>query len=81
MEVMLFMLEKSLLICGLFCILTALLRYGRRSSDWRGVLTVFYKRVPLTVSEFKFYRLGVALLCFAIVLRIGLLAFYPAKIA
>lgn len=77
MEMVLLVLEKSLLLVGIGCVLFSLLEYGKRSQDWKGVITVFYKRVDMTVNEFKFYKFGVSLLVFAVILRIGVLTLWP----
>ncbi|OEF27533.1 hypothetical protein [Vibrio rumoiensis] len=76
-ETILMVVEKSILVVGVGLILTSLYDYGRRSNDWRGVATVFYKRVEMTVREFKFYKLGVSMVVFAIVLRIIALTLWP----
>lgn len=73
----LLVLEKSILLVGIGCVLFSLLEYGKRSQDWKGVITVFYKRVDMTVNEFKFYKFGVSLLVFAVILRIGVLTLWP----
>ncbi|MCL9773950.1 hypothetical protein [Vibrio methylphosphonaticus] len=77
METSLFLAEKGLLIVGLLFILTGMVQYGRRSHDWKGVVTMFYKRVPMNVSEYKHYRLGVALVIAAIVIRFAFHIFWP----
>ncbi|WP_086980745.1 hypothetical protein [Vibrio aphrogenes] len=77
MEMVLLVLEKSILLVGIGCVLFSLLEYGKRSQDWKGVITVFYKRVDMTVNEFKFYKFGVSLLVFAVILRIGVLTLWP----
>ncbi|MGR5176375.1 hypothetical protein ACPV4B_03205 [Vibrio parahaemolyticus] len=77
MEQGLFWTEKALLLAGILFIITGIIQYGRRSHDWKGVVTMFYKRVPMSVAEYKRYRLGVALIIFAIVLRFALHIFWP----
>ncbi|EPE2649620.1 hypothetical protein ACSG7X_001326 [Vibrio fluvialis] len=77
MEIALFWIEKSVLLVGIFLVLTGITRYGKRSQDWKGVATMFYKRVPMTIEEYKLYRLGVAMVVLAIVLRIVLLTLWP----
>ncbi len=77
MEMLLVGVEKVLLLIGIGGVLFSLYEYGKRSQDWKGVITVFYKRVDMTVHEFKFYKLGISLLLFAAVLRVGILTFYP----
>lgn len=77
MEQGLFWTEKVLLLAGLLFIITGIVQYGRRSQDWKGAVTMFYKRVPMSVEEYKRYRLGVALVSFAIVLRFALHIFWP----
>lgn len=77
MEVGLFWAEKGMLALGAFFVLTSVMQYGKRSSDWKGVITMFYKRIPMSVSEYKWYRLGIALLVFAVILRFALLILWP----
>lgn len=77
MEVVLFGLEKTVLLVGIVCVLTGIIRYGQRSQDWKGIITMFYKRIPMSIAEYKWYRLGVTMIIFAIVLRIVLLIFWP----
>ncbi|HCH01399.1 MAG TPA: hypothetical protein DEV85_05845 [Vibrio sp.] len=77
MEMFLVVFEKAVLLSGIACVLFSLFEYGKRSQDWKGVVTVFYKRVNMTVSEFKFYKFGVSLLVFAVVFRIAILTIFP----
>ncbi|GLT13742.1 hypothetical protein [Vibrio algivorus] len=77
MEMALVIIEKSILLIGIACVLFSLFEYGKRSQDWKGVVTVFYKRVDMTVNEFKFYKFGVSLLVFAVIFRIAILTFFP----
>ncbi|MFV0575270.1 MAG: hypothetical protein ACK5NC_07675 [Vibrio sp.] len=77
MELTFVILEKSFLICGICCVLYSLFVYGKRSQDWKGAVTAFYKRVDMTVEEFKFYKIGVSLLVFAVIFRIGILTLWP----
>ncbi|EEX39976.1 hypothetical protein [Vibrio furnissii] len=77
METALFLIEKGLLIGGILFVLTGITQYGRRSHDWKGVATMFYKRIPMTIAEYKWYRLGIAMMVCAFVLRIILLMIWP----
>ncbi|EJK2113412.1 hypothetical protein NK428_000211 [Vibrio navarrensis] len=77
MEVGLFWAEKGFLLVGILFVLTGIIQYGKRSQDWRGVVTMFYKRIPMSVSEYKWYRLGIGLCLFAVVMRIGLMVIFP----
>lgn len=77
MEMALVIIEKSILLIGIACVLFSLFEYGKRSQDWKGVVTVFYKRVDMTVNEFKFYKFGVSLLVLAVIFRIAILTFFP----
>lgn len=76
-EAIVMVVEKSILVIGIGLILMSLYQYGRRSQDWKGVVTVFYKRVEMTAQEFKFYKLGVSMVIFAVILRIAALTFWP----
>ncbi len=38
---------------------------------------MFYKRVDMSISEFKYYKFGVALVVFAVVLRVIGLTLWP----
>ncbi|MGF1755502.1 hypothetical protein L4C33_18130 [Vibrio makurazakiensis] len=78
MEVGLFWAEKMLLVLGVLFVLTGVMQYGKRSQDWKGVVTMFYKRIPMNVTEFKWYRLGIASLVFAVILKFALLIFWPS---
>ncbi|MDO6582053.1 hypothetical protein Q4491_11955 [Photobacterium sp. 2_MG-2023] len=69
--------EWLLLLSGVTLILTSMVQYGRRTRNWGGVMTMFYKRVSMTAIEFKFYRSGVAAVILAIVLRMVNLIFWP----
>jgi hypothetical protein len=77
METSLFFIEKAILLAGVICILTGVTQYGKRSHDWKGVVTMFYKRIPMSVSEYKWYRLGIAFVMLAFVLRILTLTLWP----
>lgn len=70
-------IENITLLIGIGCILLSITQYGRRSSDWSGVVMMVFKRIPMNVAEYKWYRLGVALVIFAVVLRIIVLTLYP----
>ena len=78
MELGLYLAEKGLLIIGIIFILTSLYQYGKRSQDWKGVVTVFFKRVPMSVSEYKWYRSGIMLVLAAALMRIVLLSVWPS---
>ncbi|GLO63742.1 hypothetical protein MACH09_42500 [Vibrio sp. MACH09] len=77
METSLFWIEKGFLIVGIIFVLTGIMQYGKRSNDWKGVATMFYKRVPMSVAEFKWYRLGISMVVFAFVLKIIILTLWP----
>ncbi|SJN59032.1 hypothetical protein VR7878_03180 [Vibrio ruber DSM 16370] len=77
MVVTLFWLEKLLLTLGIILIVMSMIRYGRRSQDWRGVATMFFKRIPMTIEEYRRYRFGVALVVLAVLLRIVTLTLWP----
>ncbi len=72
MDIALYWVEKLFLAFGILSICTSMLMYGRRSSDWSGVATMFFKRVQMTVGEYKWYRFGVALVLFAVVTKVAL---------
>ncbi|MDC0610558.1 hypothetical protein OAP63_07470 [Vibrio sp.] len=69
--------EKSVLVLGVVLTLVSVWQYGRRSHDWRGVTLMLFKRIPMTVNEYRFYRLGVALLFLAVIMRFGILTIWP----
>ncbi|TKF28580.1 hypothetical protein [Vibrio kanaloae] len=79
MEVGLFWAEKGMLVLGALFVLTSIMQYGRRSNDWKGVITMFYKRIPMNIAEYKWYRLGIALLVFAVIIRFALLILWPTS--
>ncbi|MGO2508566.1 hypothetical protein [Vibrio hibernica] len=76
-EMTLLMIEKSFLLIGIGLIFISMIQYGKRSQDWKGLATIFYKRVEMSISEFKYYKLGVSLVVFAVVLRILFLTLWP----
>ncbi|PRQ64290.1 hypothetical protein [Vibrio sp. V01_P9A10T6] len=78
MGIGLFWAEKVILILGIIFILTSIVRYGKRSHDWKGAITMFYRRIPMSIEEYKWYRLGVVFIVTAIVLRIAVLTFWPS---
>jgi hypothetical protein len=77
MEGNLFWIEKGFLVFGIIFVMTGILLYGKRSNDWKGVATMFYKRVPLSIAEYKWYRLGISLVVFAVILRVLALTLWP----
>ncbi|MBD1578016.1 hypothetical protein HC723_16645 [Vibrio sp. S11_S32] len=77
METIVLVIEKSFLFVGISLILMSMVQYGKRSQDWKGLATIFYKRVEMSVGEFKYYKLGVSLVVFAVVLRILCLTLWP----
>jgi hypothetical protein len=78
MDSTLYLLEKVLLTLGVLVLLTSIIRYAKRTSDWKGVATMAFKRVPMSVTEFRYYRLGIALVIFAVLLRIVVLTLWPS---
>ncbi|CAH8235782.1 hypothetical protein [Vibrio aestuarianus] len=78
MEVGLFWAEKGILLLGIIFVLTSITQYGKRSHDWKGVVTMFYRRIPMTIAEYKWYRLGISFIVFAVVLRIIVLTLWPS---
>ncbi|MDE1234988.1 hypothetical protein [Vibrio aestuarianus] len=78
MEVGLFWSEKGILLLGIIFVLTSITQYGKRSHDWKGVVTMFYRRIPMTIAEYKWYRLGISFIVFAVVLRIIVLTLWPS---
>jgi membrane-bound ClpP family serine protease len=77
MDSTLYLLEKILLTLGILVLLTSMVRYGKRTSDWKGVAMMAFKRVPMSAVEFRYYRLGVALVILAVVLKIVVLTLWP----
>ncbi|MBD1567494.1 hypothetical protein [Vibrio sp. S12_S33] len=78
MEVGLFWVEKGILLLGIIFVLTSITQYVKRSHDWKGVVTMFYRRIPMTIAEYKWYRLGISFIVFAVVLRIIVLTLWPS---
>ncbi|PSW21834.1 hypothetical protein C9I98_00780 [Photobacterium sanctipauli] len=72
-----FTLQMALLVVGLAMVGASIAQYGKRTHDWAGVVKMFYKRVEMTTSEYKSYRLGVALFVLGVVVRIVNLTFWP----
>ncbi|MGF1734645.1 hypothetical protein [Photobacterium satsumensis] len=70
--------EYLLILAGLAMVVNGIIIYGRRTSDWTGVLKMFYNRIGMSVEEFKWYRLGVASLILGVIIRIVNLTFWPA---
>jgi len=73
----LFWIEKGFLIFGVVFVMTSILLYGLRSHDWKGVVTMFFKRIPLSIAEYKWYRLGISLVVFAVILRVLIAFLWP----
>ncbi|KHT61894.1 membrane protein [Photobacterium gaetbulicola] len=69
--------EYLLILAGLAMVGNGIILYGRRTSDWTGILKMFYNRIGMSVQEFKWYRLGVASLVLGVVVRILNLTFWP----
>ena len=70
--------EYVLILAGLVLVGNGIILYGRRTSDWTGVLKMFYNRIGMSAAEFKWYRLGVAALVLGVIVRIVNLTFWPA---
>ena len=70
--------EYLFILAGLVMVGNGIILYGRRTSDWTGVLKMFYNRIGMSADEFKWYRLGVALLVVGVIVRIANLTFWPA---
>ncbi|MBY5946289.1 hypothetical protein [Photobacterium rosenbergii] len=70
--------EYVLILAGLVLVGNGIILYGRRTSDWTGVLKMFYNRIGMSASEFKWYRLGVAALVLGVIIRIVNLMFWPS---
>ena len=64
--------ELILFTLGILLVLTAMIKYSMRTADYQCVWRVFVKKLKngFTISEFKIYRLGVATLIFALILRL-----------
>ncbi|MGF1729201.1 hypothetical protein L4D19_06375 [Photobacterium kasasachensis] len=69
--------EMVLIISGLLFITKSVMQYGKRTSDWGGVVKMFYKRVGMDTAEYKWYRLGVSCFVIGVVVRIVNLTFWP----
>ncbi|WEM45557.1 hypothetical protein PTW35_20995 (plasmid) [Photobacterium sp. DA100] len=69
--------EYLLILAGLAMVGNGIILYGRRTSDWTGVLKMFYNRIGMSVEEFKWYRLGVASLVLGVIVRIVSLIIWP----
>ncbi|PSW15715.1 hypothetical protein C9J01_01475 [Photobacterium rosenbergii] len=70
--------EYVLILAGLVLVGNGIILYGRRTSDWTGVLKMFYNRIGMSAVEFKWYRLGVAALVLGVIIRIVNLTFWPS---
>ncbi|MGX9416382.1 hypothetical protein ACWU4D_03420 [Vibrio sp. WJH972] len=77
MGLVLFWFEKGLLTFGVIAILLSIVQYGIRTRDWGGIATMFFKRVPMSVDEFRRYRLGIAMVIMAFVIKVITLTFWP----
>ncbi|GAB3526648.1 hypothetical protein GCM10027342_30830 [Photobacterium alginatilyticum] len=69
--------EIVLIISGLLFITKSVMQYGKRTSDWGGIVKMFYKRVGMDTAEYKWYRLGVSCFIVGVVVRIVNLTFWP----
>ena len=69
--------EYLLIMAGLAMTGAGIVLYGRRTHDWSGVVKMFYKRIGMSVEEYKWYRLGVSALILGVVVRVVNLIFWP----
>lgn len=69
--------EYVFLLAGVGMLMAGIAQYGRRTQDWGGVVRMFYRRIDMTVEEFKWYRIGVACVVVAVLLRIVNFTFWP----
>lgn len=74
-----FWAEYALFTVGILLILYALFCYMRRTGDYQGFWRVFVNRLKdgFIIAEFKFYRAGVLLLIFGILMRFINLVLFP----
>lgn len=69
--------EMILIVSGLLLITKSVMQYGKRTSDWSGVVKMFYKRVGMDTAEYKWYRLGVSCFVVGVIVRVVNLIFWP----
>ncbi|WP_299012935.1 hypothetical protein [uncultured Photobacterium sp.] len=69
--------EILLLVFGLMFITMGVGQYGWRTADWGGVVKMFYQRICMNTSEYKWYRLGVSSFVFGVIVRIVNLTIWP----
>ena len=63
-------IENVLIIGGLASIIRSIMLYGQRTQDWKGAMTMFVKRIPLSITEAKWYKFGVSMFLLGVVLRV-----------
>ena len=69
--------EYLFLLGGLSMIMMGIAQYGRRTQDWGGVVRMFYRRIDMTVAEYKWYRLGVSCVVVAVIVRVVNFTVWP----
>nr|WP_198160276.1 MULTISPECIES: hypothetical protein [Photobacterium] len=77
MEATMKFIEIIFLVSGMMFISTGIIQYGRRTSDWFGVIRMFYRRISMSVVEYKWYRSGVACFVLGVIARVANLTFWP----
>ncbi|MGA1206670.1 MAG: hypothetical protein EBS77_02505 [Gammaproteobacteria bacterium] len=62
-------LEQALLLIGLCIVCLSLLRYWRRTGDWKAIAFFWQKRMVLERNEFLINRVGLSLMILGVVIR------------
>tara|TARA_B110000046_G_C12803974_1_gene318408 strand:+ start:288 stop:536 length:249 start_codon:yes stop_codon:yes gene_type:complete len=73
-------LEPAAFILGIGLVLIALFKYTQRTKDYGSVWRVMVNKLKdgFTIDEFKYYRLGVVILIFGLVVRLVNQIFFPS---
>ena len=73
-------LEPAAFTTGLVLILIALFKYTQRTKDYGSGWRVMINKLKdgFTLDEFKFYRLGIVILVFGLIIRLVNQIFFPS---
>ncbi|MBL4829955.1 MAG: hypothetical protein JKY55_08750 [Aliivibrio sp.] len=77
MEMVMSGIENILIFGGVASIIRSIMLYGKRTEDWKGAVTMFLKRISLSITEAKWYKFGVSMFLLGVVLRIVNYTLWP----
>lgn len=73
-------LEPAAFTVGLILVLTALFKYTQRTQDYQSVWRVLVNKLKdgFNIAEYKFYRAGLLVLSFGLIVRLANQIFFPS---